>query len=143
MVPGDPWIAYGLVFDMDLDGVADVRLGMDRVPAEWRSTAPVALSRCAQTSIIRAWKTDLRTGVTETGVAGDWICQCGYPGDPDARMKFYPGNYPTGDGPTGDGFDGPALIPGRFYVWASEIQDGRVVATDYAPDTGWLEVSAQ
>ena len=25
-----------------------------------------------------------------------------------------------------------------FYAWASVIVDGRVVATDYAPDTGWL-----
>ena len=25
-----------------------------------------------------------------------------------------------------------------FYVWASVIKDGRVVATDYAPDVGWL-----
>ena len=25
-----------------------------------------------------------------------------------------------------------------FYAWASAIVDGRVVATDYAPDTGWL-----
>src|SRR5687767_9262618 len=29
-------------------------------------------------------------------------------------------------------------VPGRFYVWASVIEDGRVVATDYAPDIGWL-----
>ena len=25
-----------------------------------------------------------------------------------------------------------------LYAWASVIVDGRVVATDYAPDTGWL-----
>ena len=25
-----------------------------------------------------------------------------------------------------------------FYAWASVIVDGRVVATDYAPDAGWL-----
>ena len=30
-----------------------------------------------------------------------------------------------------------------FYAWASMIEDGRVVATDYAPDTGWLEEGAQ
>lgn len=28
--------------------------------------------------------------------------------------------------------------PERFYAWASVIQDGRVVAADYAPDVGWL-----
>ena len=26
-----------------------------------------------------------------------------------------------------------------FYTWASVIVDGRVVATDYAPDVGWLD----
>ena len=31
----------------------------------------------------------------------------------------------------------------RFYAWASVIQDGRVVATDYAPDTGWLETTVK
>ena len=29
--------------------------------------------------------------------------------------------------------------PFRFYVWASLIDDGRVVAIDYAPDVGWLD----
>ena len=91
-------------------------------------------------NVTRGWKTDLRTGATEIGVAGDWICQCGYPidhDDDDGFMKLYPGSYPT-DKHADDRF---SLIPGRFYVWASEIQDGQVVATDYAPDTGWLEVS--
>ena len=32
-------------------------------------------------------------------------------------------------------------MPERFYVWASVIQDGRVVATDYAPDVGWLALT--
>ena len=26
----------------------------------------------------------------------------------------------------------------HFYAWASVIENGRVVATDYAPDSGWL-----
>jgi hypothetical protein len=30
-------------------------------------------------------------------------------------------------------------LPHRFYAWASVIKDGRVVATDYAPDVGWLD----
>jgi hypothetical protein len=34
-------------------------------------------------------------------------------------------------------------IPARFYAWASVIQDGRVVATDYAPDVGsWIQAVA-
>jgi hypothetical protein len=32
-------------------------------------------------------------------------------------------------------------FPGRFYAWASVIEGGRVVATDYAPDVGWLETN--
>ncbi len=31
-----------------------------------------------------------------------------------------------------------SVTPVRFYAWASLIRDGRVVATDYAPDAGWL-----
>jgi hypothetical protein len=131
VVPSDPWIAYGLVFDLDLDGVADVRLGLDRVPAEltpWRG------DREPGDTTIRAWRTDLRTGVTEYGHAGVTICDCLWPEDGDEsvrRAKFHPHNsgtpYRFGE------------IPGRIYVWASVIQDGRVVATDYAPDVGWLE----
>ena len=41
---------------------------------------------------------------------------------------------------------GMAVAPGFINTLSlatdSLIQDGRVVATDYAPDTGWLEVSA-
>ena len=55
----------------------------------------------------------------------------------------YPGEW-TGIGArlgfgadlTGGGGD-PGLVD-PFYVWASVIEDGRVVATDYAPDVGWL-----
>ena len=31
----------------------------------------------------------------------------------------------------------------RFYAWASLIEAGRVVATDFAPDAGWLEEGPQ
>jgi hypothetical protein len=31
-------------------------------------------------------------------------------------------------------------LGGRFYGWSSLIADGRVVATDYAPNVGWLEL---
>ena len=31
-----------------------------------------------------------------------------------------------------------AVAVKRLCVWASVIQDGRVVATDYAPDAGWF-----
>ena len=39
----------------------------------------------------------------------------------------------------GDTTQGPVNNrPKRFYVWASVIQDGQMVATDYAPDAGWI-----
>jgi hypothetical protein len=31
----------------------------------------------------------------------------------------------------------------RFYAWASIIEGGRVLATDYAPDVGWLVAGSQ
>lgn len=36
-----------------------------------------------------------------------------------------------------------ARLPARYYAWASVIVDGRVVATDYAPDVGWLHPSSK
>ena len=33
------------------------------------------------------------------------------------------------------------LLVNASYAWASVIEDGRVVATDYAPDVGWLDPS--
>ncbi len=35
----------------------------------------------------------------------------------------------------------PDTRPARFYAWASVIVDGRVMATDFAPDAGWLHPS--
>jgi hypothetical protein len=156
VVPGDPWIAYGLVFDTDLDGVADVRLGMDRVPAELtpREGAPGDTNDTNDTDV-RAWRTDLRTGVTEFGNAGSSVADGGIPmvsedledvlvevlgasaTPPPETVTYQPMAkfYPYNDG-TPYGF---GEIPGRFYAWASVIEDGRVVATDYAPDTGWLD----
>jgi hypothetical protein len=145
MVPDDPWVAYGLVSDTDLDGVADVRLGMDRVPVELTPRErPSGETNDTNDTDVRAWRTDLRTGVTEYGEAGSLVADGGIPiedpGDPATTghpvVKLYPHRYPL---PEGDDFVGLAMIPGRFYAWASVIQDGRVVATDYAPDTGWLD----
>jgi hypothetical protein len=143
----EPWIAYGLVFDTDLDGVADIRLGMDRVRAEftpWDSSGPCPASSGSSGSLaasggepspssresvcggtggdrVRAWRTDLRTGTTEHGEAEFTVCDCLFPSQLAGRI------YPH------------QAIPGRFYAWASVILDGRVVATDHAPDVGWLE----
>ena len=40
-------------------------------------------------------------------------------------------------GAAGGGTSG-MLLDVPIYAWASEIKDGQVVATDYAPDVGWL-----
>jgi hypothetical protein len=37
----------------------------------------------------------------------------------------------------------PDTRPARFYAWASVIVGGRVMATDYAPDAGWLHPSSK
>jgi hypothetical protein len=129
VAPTDQWIAYGVVVDTDGDGVADVRFGIDNIPA----TAPGQDEH-------RAWITDLHTGRTTSAVGKP------YGGVGETYFDtFYPGEW-TGIGARlGFGGDTTAAIdplPGLhspFYAWASVIENGRVVATDYAPDTGWLE----
>jgi hypothetical protein len=64
--------------------------------------------------------------------------QAGLPTDsadwePDAEFRFG-GAVNTTQGSQGWGFE----LDMPFYTWASVIVNGRVVATDYAPDSGWL-----
>ena len=124
--PTEQWIAYGVVFDENRDGVPDWRYGMDN--------RPVAKD---DNQGIRAWRTDLHTGRTETappyynGVAG--VVLDTYWDYNDMGATFVFGGEVTGGGTAGKRMDVP------FYVWASVIQDGRVIATDYAPDAGWLD----
>ena len=114
--PQEHWIAYGLVVDLDGDGIGDQRLGMDNAPSGQH----------------RAWVTDLETGVT-TAQTGDPYGAVG------GRYfdTFLPGERPLGR----------LLVLAedmgefKFYLWASLIEDGRVVATDYAPDVGWFDPS--
>lgn len=120
--PTERWIAYGLVMDTNGDGVPDVRLGIDNIPA-------TAMGEREH----RAWRTDLHTGRTESavgapyGAVGDTYFDTFFPGEWQANLARF----------------GVVLRPGepkfRFYAWASAIEDGRVVATDYAPDVGWLD----
>ena len=125
------WIAYGLVLDMDADGAADVRIGIDNMP----------------TGEHRAWRTDLTTGVTLSkagppygAVGGD---RGGNGGERVGLDTYFPGEPDVGR----DARFWYSLQEGerafRFYMWASLIEDGRVVATDYAPDSDWLEVGDQ
>ena len=117
--PRERWIAYGLVLDTNGDGVPDVRLGMDNMPA----TEPGH----------RAWRTVLSSGQTMAsagapyGLVGDRYVDTFFPGEETGNVA----NVYVGLRPEETTF--------RFYAWASMIEDGRVVATDYAPDLGWLE----
>jgi len=134
--PTEQWIAYGIVTDEDGDGVPDWRFGIDNMPAD---AVEEGLPR-------RGWRTNLHTGQTEAGpYQGDppWgRLGGGFQGgtstdsadwDPDAEFRFN-GAVETTQGSQGWGFE----LDMPFYTWASVIVNGRVVATDYAPDHGWL-----
>jgi hypothetical protein len=114
--PTERWIAYGVVFDDDRDGVPDRRFGIDNV---------------------RTWMTDLHTGRTLLSGGGYIGGQFLDTTSPRGSVRFSFGTD-TPSGPRGMELDNRP-----FYVWASMIQDGRVVATDYAPDVGWLDTSVQ
>jgi hypothetical protein len=138
--PSKAWIAYGVVVDDDRDGVPDRRYGIDNLP---RAAGD-------DEGHHRAWGTDLHTGRTESdpqpridrpyrgedgGQVGDTFFGTSYPaGDSgDARFRFGRVSDTTGGSKTqGVKLDMP------LYAWASVIVNGRVVATDYAPDAGWL-----
>ena len=137
--PSRAWIAYGVVVDDDRDGVADWRYGIDNLP---RTAGDEAGHH-------REWRTDLHTGRTEWAADTDWakvsetFLATGYPAEPDregfrtgsdgARFRFGHVSDTTGGTVTRG-----TKVRMPFYAWASVIVDGRVVATDYAPDAGWL-----
>jgi hypothetical protein len=118
--PRERWVAYGLVVDVDADGQPDLRLGMDNAPGGEH----------------RAWWTDLATGATAAktgsphGSVGDIYFDTWLPGESFFGQAL---NFGTML------FDSEEVGAFNFYVWASLIEDGRVVATDYAPDAGWID----
>jgi hypothetical protein len=120
--PAKRWIAYGVVLDTNGDGRADVRFGMDKTDA-----------------VYRAWRTDLATGQTASRVGPPF----GSTPKVDGAGRILDWYFP------GDDFFGPTMAafyyfaePGepmpRWYGWASMIEGGRIVSTDFAPDVGWL-----
>jgi heat shock protein HslJ len=140
--PAARWIAYGAVLDTDADGDADVRVGMDHVGAG-RTRAWVTTLGSGQT---RAWLW------TPSGVVGpeqqvrirDWVHPI-FSARPDTgydprEARFWFGPYGVFTFTTA-----PAAwqTPLRTYGWASLIEGGRVVATDFAPDVGWLVEAPQ
>jgi len=125
--PSEQWIAYGIVADTDRDGVPDWRYGTDNTPEGTPGTRGWPR---------RWWRTDLHTGRTEMYLGDNIMLPSGtmFYGGPPSRFSF--GGDTTGGGSVND-------RPERFYAWASVIENGRVVATDYAPDVGWLQPDAK
>lgn len=118
--PETSWISYGVVLDLNADGLPDQRVGID-------NSLPGVDHR--------EWITDLATGRTEvnrTGVFGGfgafgtrvetWFVDAN--ALPGLWVKREPGGI-------------------RFYAWASIISDGRIIATDFAPDSGWIETTSR
>jgi hypothetical protein len=135
--PVEQWMAYGVVFDTDRDGIADWRYGVDNLPIDpsgWagnRDSELMARDGLAKGEAPhRAWRTDLQTGRTESAAGPPYGGVGETYFDTFWTRWGFGGDSPGGH--VGMTFDVP------FYVWASEIKDGRVVATDYAPDVGWL-----
>jgi hypothetical protein len=134
--PSKVWIAYGVVLDDDRDGVPDWRYGIDNAP---RTAGD-------EQGHHRAWRTNLHTGRTESapgsedGMIGDTFFGTSYPAGAsgaDARFRFSYNIAVAGKGMVSGGLE----LNMPLYAWASVIVDGRVVATDYAPDAGWLVTS--
>lgn len=112
-IPGR--VIYGVVADVDGDGTADVRFGI----------APISDSEHL------VWRTDFATGHTDHAE--------GPPYGPIADT-WYPSQHDRGR----DGIFLLEPLPGeyekfRFYVWASMMANSEVLATDYAPDQGWID----
>jgi hypothetical protein len=116
--------------------------------------------------------TESPQGIVKTPVVGDTRYGASFPArqtetakGPSCRPARHPGpSHPYGNPPPWMRGLAPALLgfggggdvagqpvqkqkpdtkPARFYAWASVIVDGRVMATDYAPDAGWLHPSSK
>jgi hypothetical protein len=123
--PEDAWYGFGIVLDVDSDGVPDYRYGVDNF-----NTGLGPIDGPSGSSMPgRVWRADLRTGDVEVVAI------------PQATDDTLFGEFPTSDSPMAIFHVND--LGGRFYGWSSLIADGRVVATDYAPDVGWLELVDQ
>jgi hypothetical protein len=123
-LPEDAWYGYGIVLDVDSDGVPDYRYGVDNSDP---GLGPVDGGGNRVRG--RVWRADLRTGDVEVVAVAQ------------ATDDTLLGEFPTSDFPIA--IFHLKNLGGRFYAWSSLIADGRVVATDYAPNVGWLELVNQ
>jgi hypothetical protein len=113
-LPQERWLAYGIVVDDDNDGRADYRYGIDNAGVDGSA---------------RMWRTDISTGKTRAYVntlEDPRVMDGAFPESADFESAGH--IFPV---PPGEQF--------RFYVWASAIVDDQIVATDYAPDAGWID----
>jgi hypothetical protein len=135
--PADTWIAYGIVVDYTGDGRGDVRFGIDNAP-DPEAACPADFPPHLPCDL-RMFKTFLETGETLVSVGRMESQSIGN------GLRMWAG-LPEDQSDEGGSFQygGVWVLPRadqgvfRFYFWAAAIQDGEIVATDYAPDTGWI-----
>jgi hypothetical protein len=130
--PRDEWLAYGVVVDTTGDGRPDARYGVDN--AYGIDDASVAAE------FGRMWRIDLATGSMYAPIQileNPRIMDAVFPDSEDSNPRG-PGHIWVHLGPPWSDED---VV--RVYVWAAAIVDGQIVATDYAPDVGWIEMPPQ
>ena len=77
------------------------------------------------------WVTDLHTGDSTA-------CQCDLLSIGEYSIETF---YPLPGEANGQlSLTGGAAANARYYIWASTARGDEVLATDYAPDAGWLEL---
>ena len=133
--PRVEWVAWGIVVDYSGDGQPDVRFGVDNAPGT-RSQPGAGMQISDPEGIydLRMWRTDLATGTTE---ASTWILENPLLMDVDRPGRIEdPGRLDDRGHIFVKRLEAESFF--RFYVWASMIRDGQVVATDYAPNSGWI-----
>jgi hypothetical protein len=123
--------AYGLALETTGDGVADYLIGID-------NEAP-------ERGDFRVWLTDLAASETDEkiGPPYGWPIEFVHPDElqPDQRS---PDEGPVMMFTFLDG--GPAdlnLEEVRFYVWTSVTRGDEILASDFAPDEGWLTADSR
>jgi hypothetical protein len=122
----DATLEYGLVVDADRDGAPDYQIGIN---------GPV------RGGSFRTWVTDLKSGVTEFRGARPYGHPFDFrhpsearPDDPPELARTMSFFFLTGL-PVPEDLDGGD----PFYAWASYSENGSTLATDFAPDFGWLD----
>jgi hypothetical protein len=78
---------------------------------------------------------------TSYGNLGETFLHTSWPGVTEFNGLGALFDFGGGDTTTGGTFGSRLETP--LYAWAAVIENGRVVATDYAPDFGWLDPSVK